>query len=140
MRTNGNAKDCQGVMWWDKVGQQGGEERGRVSWCILAGNEDRTTQGDVQLFAPYLKVLEKARMVPKGNDVLNDNSFSYPSCLCSKLQLVAEIDHTFFPLRYETGDHVGIYAENCDETLEEAATLLGQPVGCTKVRQTDALK
>ncbi|GKC35841.1 hypothetical protein Tco_1048225 [Tanacetum coccineum] len=63
---NGNALDCQGVMWWDKVGRQGGEERGTISWCILAGSEDRTTKGDVQLFAPYLKVLGNVRMVPEG--------------------------------------------------------------------------
>ncbi|GKC76370.1 hypothetical protein Tco_1127144 [Tanacetum coccineum] len=38
--TNKLARDCQGVMWWDKVGRQGGEERGTVSWCNLAGSEE----------------------------------------------------------------------------------------------------
>ncbi|GJT85965.1 RNA-directed DNA polymerase [Tanacetum coccineum] len=58
---NREAKDCQGGNWWDKDGRQGGEERGTVSWCILASSEDRTTKGDAHLFPLYLKVWEMGK-------------------------------------------------------------------------------
>ncbi|GKB97091.1 hypothetical protein Tco_0983228 [Tanacetum coccineum] len=64
---NRDAKDCQGGnKGRDEVGRQGGEEKGTMLVCYLAGSGDRAHEGDVQLFPLYLKFGDMARMVPES--------------------------------------------------------------------------
>ncbi|GJT87226.1 hypothetical protein Tco_1068943 [Tanacetum coccineum] len=78
--TNRDAKDCQGGnKGRDKVGRQGGEEKGTVLVCYLAGSGDRATKEMYSVPAPILKFGKWQERKVDGNtaideDEIRDNS------------------------------------------------------------------
>lgn len=65
--------------------------------------------------------------------IVNGQELQYQSCLTTvtilpgspPLLLNFNFNIMLLIIRYETGDHVGVYTENCPEVVEEAERLLG---------------
>ncbi|GJS52318.1 hypothetical protein Tco_0625680 [Tanacetum coccineum] len=72
--TNKDAKDCQGGnKGRDKVGRQGGEERGTVLVCYLAGSGDRATK-EMYSVPALFEVWE----IGKNGGILSNHSAAFP--------------------------------------------------------------
>ncbi|CAN1222841.1 NADPH--cytochrome P450 reductase 1 [Linum grandiflorum] len=82
---------------------------------LLRDEDDQTSAA-----TPYTAAVSEYRVVFHDNtDALLHTSLSDRSCTH------LEFDIAGTGLSYETGDHLGVYTENVEETVEEALQLLG---------------
>ncbi|KAJ8424417.1 hypothetical protein Cgig2_033648 [Carnegiea gigantea] len=81
---------------------------------------------------PYTAAIPYYRVVTHDSSVTNfENKYNN----MANGNTSYDIHH---PCSYGTGDHVGVYAENCNKTVEEAGKLLAQPLDLLFSIHTDS--